>query len=50
MDLFKPITATIGAIIKARYIAKTFFKKTDEEVDMMFKPLKDFGKKLVLSY
>ena len=47
MDLFKPITATIGAIIKApRYIAKTFFKKTDEEVDMMFKPLKDFGKKV----
>ena len=47
LDLFKPITATIGAIIKApRFIAKTFFNKTDEEVDMMFKPLKDFGKKV----
>ena len=47
LDLFKPITATIGAIIKApRFIAKKFFGKTDEEVDMMFKPLKDFGKKV----
>ena len=47
LDLFKPITATIGAIIKApRFIAKKFFNKTDEEVDMMFKPLKDFGKKV----
>ena len=47
LDLFKPITATIGAIIKApRFIAKKFFGKTDEQVDEMFKPLKDFGKKV----
>ena len=47
MDLFKPITATIGAIIKApRFIAKKFFGKTDKQVDEMFKPLKDFGKKV----
>ena len=47
MDLFKPITATIGAIIKApRFIAKKFFGKTDEQIDEMFKPLKDFGKRV----
>ena len=36
MDLMKPITATIGAMIKApRFIAKNLFGKTDKEFDEM---------------
>ena len=38
VDLFKPITATVGLMIKApRFIAKNLFGKTDEEFDEMRK-------------
>lgn len=49
VDLFKPITATIGLILKApRLIAKNFFGKTDEEFDEMRKNFIEKTKKFLL--